>query len=172
MNASVPLAAYVTELIDLLGADHPASRRRMLQVVGRRRARVVLDDSSVDVGFDRDGALRVTASSASNPSVDGIGMTDSDTVADILAGRLEVMDAIMNGRLEIYGNAHDVAAMLVAIEILLDAAPRAPAMQRRARDVTEPATPRPDVATVARMDEIELLARLGLLAGADNSPPR
>jgi hypothetical protein len=66
--------------------------------------------------------------------VDGVGRTDSGTVVDILAARLEATDAILSGRVEATGEPEAVAAMLLIIEILLDASVRAPVMQLLARE--------------------------------------
>src|SRR4029453_12151198 len=59
----------------------------------------------------------------------GGGSPDSATVLDLLDGHLEVVDAILDGRLAVRGATDALARMFTAIEILLDAAPRVPALQ-------------------------------------------
>ena len=127
---STDLAGYISALIETLGAAEPAAVLRMRQVVGERRARIVLDDEAVDVWFTSEG-LRVER--AGNEAVAGTGVTDSATVVALLDGVLEITDAILDGRLRVGGEAQDVTRMFTAIEILLDASPRVPDLQRLAR---------------------------------------
>ena len=103
----------------------------MRRVVGRRRARIGLDDETVDVEFGTGGALVVERPSG---DVDGEGSTDRQTVLDLLDGYIEVGDAIMDGRLHVVGAVDEIAQMFEAIEILLDGAARIPPLQDLARD--------------------------------------
>jgi hypothetical protein len=124
------LAEYIAALIDLLGEASPAALARLKLVVGDRRARIWLDDESVEVVFEQDGLLILPPADDSNLS--GEGATNSATVLALLNGELEVADAILSGRLRVAADAANVARMFSAIEILLDAAPRTPALQELA----------------------------------------
>jgi hypothetical protein len=162
------LAEYVGELIRRLGVADPAALERMRVVVDGRRARIRLDDEAVDVTF-ADGELLVAEAGSAAP--DGDGVTDRATTLELLDGYLEVTDAILDGRLDVSGTVDDVERMFLAVEILLDAAARAPALQDLAADYRadpcrEPrrAPPAP-AATASAESERALLGRLGLLPG-------
>jgi hypothetical protein len=122
----------VAALVEILARGEPAALARMRDVVGARRARIALDREAVDVAFDRSGALVVGAPGALGP-VDGEGRTDRATVLDVLDGYLEVVDAILTGRLDAVGEVEAVARIFAAIEILLDASSRTPGLQGLAR---------------------------------------
>ena len=166
------LAEYISELVAELGAADPAALARMREVVGRRRARITLDDESVEVQFG-DGVL---VGPAGTGDVDGAGTTDRQTVLDLLDGYLSVSEAIVDGRLNVVGPTEEVHRMFVAIEILLDGAARAPTLQRLARDFRAdpcrpprgrpvgPSTPAGHFPPPPPADEDSLLARLDLLA--------
>ena len=121
------LSQYVDALISVLGAAHPSMLARMRLIVGDRRARIVLDDEAVEVAFDQE-RLKVQPLTG-NIALSGEGATDTATVLELLNGYLEVSDAILSGRLRVFGEAEDIIRMFMAIEILLDAAPRTPALQ-------------------------------------------
>jgi len=120
------LGAYVEALVAALGRADPEALARLRRVVGQRRARIVLDDDAVDVRFADDRLVVVPAAGA---HVHGEGVTDRETVLALLDGHVEVVDAVLDGRLRVRGTTDAVARMFNAIEILLDASPRAPAMQ-------------------------------------------
>lgn len=166
------LADYISELIRFLGEAHPAALLRMRNVVGARRARIILDRESVDVSFDG-GSFNVTPAGADNV-VDGVGETDSDTVLDLLNGYLEVTEAILTGRMLIQGDTDDISRIFIAIEILLGASPRTPALQALAQSFEQdrqgrsrrgrPDQGRPTFYPFASSQaEEQLLARLELL---------
>jgi hypothetical protein len=121
------LGEYITDLIDVLGEAHPAALSRMRQVVGDRSARIILDQEAVDISF-RAAGLRVTEA-GQDGSVDGVGATDSATVLALLEGVVEVTDAILDGNLRVTGSLAAIARIFQAIELLLDASPRTPALQ-------------------------------------------
>jgi len=161
----VTVAGYVSALIGRLGEVDPEALGRMQKVVGRRRARITLDDEVIDICFVA-GHLDVAAATADSV-VDGEGGTDRETVIALLDGRLEVTDAIMRGRLRVTGAAGDVIRMFHAIEILLDASARTPALQALAAalrmQVRERQSPRSAAPSAAQRREDELLVRLGLI---------
>jgi len=121
------LGQYIAALIETIGVHHPSALQRMRLVVGGLRARIGLDNEEYDVYFDEEELVVQLA--AKETAVDGAGATDSATVLALLDGYLEVTDAILDGRLDVMGKAEDVARMFTAIEILLDASPRTPALQ-------------------------------------------
>ncbi len=121
------LGGYVAALIDELGRGDREALERMRGIVGRRRARIALDGEVVDVAFGHDGIAVVPATGG---AVDGEGATDRPTVLGLLDGHLEVTDAILDGRLHVRGTTDAVVRIFTAIEILLDASPRLPALQR------------------------------------------
>ncbi len=160
------LAEYVTELIGRLGAADPPALERMRTVVDGRRARVVLGDEAVDVTFAGDELLVEPSASG---AADGEGVTDRATTLELMDGYLEVTDAILDGRLDVTGTVDDVERMFLAIEILLDVAARAPALQDLAADYRadpcrEPRrAPPPPLPAPSHESEQALLDRLGLL---------
>ena len=160
------LAEYVGELIARLGAADPEALERMRTVVDGRRARIVLGEEAVDVRF-ASGDLLVEPAGAAAP--DGTGVTDRAATLELLDGYLEVTDAILDGRLDVTGTVDDVERMFLAIEILLDVAARAPALQDLAADYRadpcrEPRrAPPPPLAVSGAESERALLDRLGLL---------
>jgi hypothetical protein len=160
------LAEYVGELIARLGAADPAALERMRAVVDGRHARIVLGEEAVDVRFAGDDLL---VEPAGTGATDGTGVTDRATTLELMDGYLEVTDAILDGRLDVTGTVDDVERMFLAVEILLDVAARAPALQDLAADYRadpcrEPrrAPPPPHPVTIAE-SERALLDRLGLL---------
>jgi hypothetical protein len=177
--AAFGLGQYIAALIEALGAEHPAALARMREVVGSRRARIRLDNETVDVAF-RAGRLSVEPA-ANGSEADGHGATDSVTVLALLDGEMEVGDAILEGRLSISGTTDNLVRMLVAIEILLDASPRTPALLalaarfyaerkekgRRAAEASRKRTWYPFTGDAA---EHELLSRLDLLP--DSADPK
>jgi ubiquinone biosynthesis protein UbiJ len=159
------LAEYVGELIARLGAAEPAALARLREIVGGRTGRIRLDDEAIDARFD---GARLDVREAGDGAVDGEGVTDRATTLDLLDGRVEVGDAILDGRLHVVGEVEDVARMFAAIEVLLEVASRAPALQALAEDYRgdpcrAPQQPPRPPATGGAAEERALLERLGLL---------
>jgi hypothetical protein len=162
------LGAYIAALVRTLDRADPSAGRRLRAVVGGRRARIGLDDETVDVFFMGD---RLAARAAlSRHSVHGSGYSDRTTTGELLDGWIEVSEAIIAGDIEATGTVDDVARLFHAVEILLDGATRAPAMQSLAeRILSEPRTRRA-VPVRTRLDlttsslaELALLRRLDLV---------
>lgn len=162
----IPLEDYVRGLVDRLAAGEPASYRRLRAVVGARRARLRLDDEVVELCFHDPvaGSLHVRACSDASADLP-IGTTDSATVVELMRGTIELRDAILEGLVDARGSVDDVVAIAIAIEILIDAAARVPAMLELAREFHErhgghAARPR---APAAPRTELDLLTRLDLI---------
>jgi hypothetical protein len=164
------LASYLVALLGTLDAHDPGAGRRIRGLAEQRSARIQLDDEVVLVAF-RDGTLTVAPDDPLAP-VDGSGRTDRATVLDLLSGRIEAGSAVLTGRVEILGAPDDVARLLQIIEVLLDAAPRTPALQLLERELVTaydaPPSRRPPPGPAWYPDETPshehaLLARLGLL---------
>jgi hypothetical protein len=135
------LGEYITALVERLGEQEPWRLARLREVVGARRARIGLDAESVDVWFE--GEVLIVRDSPAGP-VDGEGSTDRLTTFELLAGRLEVKDAILQGRLHAHGDTESLVRIFQAIEILLDGASRTPALQQLAADyLSDPCRPSP-----------------------------
>ncbi|HVL97826.1 MAG TPA: hypothetical protein VM324_00845 [Egibacteraceae bacterium] len=174
------LGEYVGELVRRLGDADAAALARLRAVVGSRQARITLDDETVDVAFTAAGLVAAPAAAGAQP--DGHGATDRATVLHLLDGYLEVTEAVLTGRLRVQASDEAAVRMLQAIEILLDASARSPALQDLARDFrsdpgragrpTAPA-PRPPTRYPGGRAEAEdrLLERLDLLPDGDD-PPR
>jgi hypothetical protein len=165
------LGAYIAALVRTLDRADPPAGRRLRAVVGARRARIGLDDETVDVFFVGDRlAARAARASAPRRIVDGSGHSDRATTGELLDGWVEVSEAIIAGDIEATGTVDDVARLFHAVEILLDGATRAPAMQSLAESIlSEPRTRRP-VPVRTRLDlttsslaELALLRRLDLV---------
>jgi hypothetical protein len=164
------LGEHIEQLVMLIRDSEPSAHERLRQVVGSRKARIGLDEQRVDVQF-RDGSLHLEPSPPGE-AADSEGITDRETVLDLLDGNLEASDAIRSGRIEIRGTPEDVDRIFVAIEILLDVATRTPSMQRLSERFRAEYPRRTPPATQARRtwypfrcppDEFELLDRLDLL---------
>ena len=125
------LAWYVAELIARLGEGDAWALDRLRALVGSQRARIGLEREVVETWFDRHGVLvvdDVTDRPVSEPdrAVDGEGHTRDEVVLAVLAGDLEVTDAILDGDIEVRGSVEAVAAMFAAVDILIECATRLP----------------------------------------------
>ncbi len=163
------LGEYIGELVRRLDEGEPSGGARLRAVAGPLRARIQVDGETVEIGFSR-GALRIDPG-PTRRRVDGIGRCDRQTVLDLLNGYMEVTDAILGGYLEVTGNVDAVTRMGQAIEVLLDAATRVPALHQLADDYrSDPclAPGRPGPRAPALLPTLEpaehaLFARLDLL---------
>lgn len=125
------LREYVELLFSRLERFSPEAALRIRHVTGTRSARIAVDVESVDVRFDR-GRLRVTHSG--DDPVDGAGRTTRQATLDMMDGYLEVTSAVLDGQLDLTGSTDAIVRMGVVLEILIDAATRAPALQQLARE--------------------------------------
>ncbi|MFC7530837.1 hypothetical protein [Actinoplanes sp. GCM10030250] len=124
---SEPLAWYVRELVSRLGDGDPAALARLRTIVGVRRARVGLEGETVTVRFEPGGEF--VAGAGDGEQVEGTGWTRHAVVLAVLAGALDATDAVVDGMIEVRGSAEAVNAMFLAVEILIDAATRIPALR-------------------------------------------
>jgi hypothetical protein len=160
-----PLRGWIQELVDALDGDAWGAGARLRDVVGGYSARIALDDETVHVSMP-DGRLEWHTPDAGLP-VDGEGGTTTGAVVAILDASLEVTDAVERGLVQAAGSPEAVVRIFHAIELILDASARVPALRRladdfrreagasRARPIPEP--PRPPGPA-----ELRLLDRLGV----------
>jgi hypothetical protein len=165
------LGEYISALIANLRQCDPDAYSRMSRVVGDRSASIRLDAQSVRVHM-QDGLLRVENEFSPGSMEDGVGSTDTATVLALLRGDLEVPEAILNESLVVQGEIEQVNRMFLAIEILLDAVPRCPALHKLSEQFVseahqspaQPVAPRANWYPFAvTSDEKEFLIRYGLL---------
>jgi hypothetical protein len=124
------LGGFITALVAALDAADDTAARRLRHVIRDRVATIALDDEAVTVAFTNE-TLTVAPALRRDPPY---GATDSATVVALLDGRIEAHAAIVDGRIDVRASDEDVARIFAVIEILLDAAPRAPALQRLAAE--------------------------------------
>lgn len=157
---------WIQELVNALEKE-PATALRIRQVVGQQRALVRLDNETVIVGFDATGQLLVRPDDEGIPA-DGEGSTTRNEVCAILEAGSDASQAVLYGRVEVRGPTAAVAAMLHAIEILLDGAARIPQLRQLADEfvlvtagsrVSTPSTGEGP----AGLAELDVLAALDLL---------
>jgi hypothetical protein len=173
-HADGTLGGYVLALIDRLGAVSPVALARLRALVGERRARLTLGAETVELRFV---GSRLTVAPGAGGAVDGIGLTDRATTFDLLDGRREVYEAILDGSLHAVGEVDAVVALFRAVEILLDQSTRDPGLQALARDYRASAPPpapsrRPSTVGGTRRSALRHAsdAELGLLARLDLLP--
>ena len=133
------LGGYIEAIVTTLAGHDATAIARMRRVAAGQRARIRLDDEAVEVTFQGE-QLRIEP--AGPGQADGTGQTDRRTVLDLLGGRLEASAAILDGLIRIDGTPDAVAAMLLIIEIVLDASPRNPALQMLAHEFVNDPTSR------------------------------
>ncbi|MFX0115335.1 MAG: hypothetical protein ACFFB3_12370 [Candidatus Hodarchaeota archaeon] len=134
-NTSTPcrkLYEYIWELIKRLGENDPDSFRRMCEIVGNRKARIVVDNETAIFSLDAEGLTFYD--DRGDIEVNGEGRTNRCTVLDLLDGYIEVSEAISDGSLQVIGEPDNVFRMFLSIEILLDCSASIPALQELARD--------------------------------------
>jgi hypothetical protein len=121
-----------------------------------------MDDETVVVWMSSSGLVLLAGDSE---PVDGVGWTTRPVVLAILDGRLEVADAIRSGLIEVRGQVAAISRMFTAVEIVIDASSRTPALRLLARALRAEGTPEapPTVDYPDGEAEAALLDRLGLL---------
>ena len=166
------LADYIRALVAGVAAAEPLAAARLRQTVGARSAVIAVGAEAVLVRFRGDTLEAEPVADGEEPAADGHGATDRATVLDLLAGRIEVTEAVLADRLHLSGSTDSIMRIGQAIEILLDVSVRAPALQRLAdryrRESDELPASRPPPERRAYgpgPQELEMLGRLGLLPG-------
>ncbi len=144
---------------------------RLRDVVDGYSARIGLDGETVIVSMVagrlllRAGRLAVRAG-GEPPTVDGDGATSSGVVLAILDGRLEATEAVERGLVHAAGSPEAVLRMFHAIELILDASSRVPALRRLASDFRRERAgaveETPSSPTPPGPGELALLERLGV----------
>lgn len=135
------LGGYIEAIVTMIADNDAHAADRLQLAASDRRALITLDGESVEVSFDR-GRLLV-GSAGSGRRIDGTGGTDRSTVLDLLTGRLEASAAILDGLVRIEGAPDAVTAILLIVEIVLDAAPRMPSLQQLSDEfVNDPSSQR------------------------------
>jgi hypothetical protein len=159
------LRAWIQALVDALDEDPWGAGARLRAVVGGYSARIVLDDETVLVSMP-DGRLEWHPADSPIP-VDGEGGATTGVVVAILDGRLEATDAVEHGLVQAAGSPEAVLRMFHAIELILDASARVPALRRLADDFRREAEASrtggiPDGPRPPGAGELRLLDRLGV----------
>lgn len=174
------LAQYIRAILGLVRTHDPTAYARILQVVGNRRAHIVVGGERVLVGA-RPGRVTVRAAVPPRRPL-STGLTTRRTVLRLLDGYLEASAALLSGELELMGTIGDVTRMATAIEIVLDASTRIPELPKLAQvfrgDPCHPTehelwrgpVPRTSL-TASTTAELALLARLGLLPATITAEP-
>ena len=157
------LQAWIEGLVTALDDDPWGTADRLRDVVAGYTARISLDDDSVIVSMQS----RALVWGPTEAPVDGEGSTTVAVVIAILDGRLEITDAVARGLVQARGSPEAVLRMFHAVELILDASARVPALRRLADEFRRGAEDRaPDMTPVpwqqSRADELALLARLGV----------
>jgi len=129
------LADYLRALLAEIKRGDPARWAAIRSVIGARRARIILGDEVVTIRF---GNNRFIVRKETAPRDGDIpppyGRTNRSFMVALLAGHLEVSEAIMDGRLELYGSTGDVIDMCSVIEMVIDCSTRVPGLLLLARD--------------------------------------
>jgi hypothetical protein len=158
------LRGWIEALVDALVADPWGARERLHDVVGGYSARISLDHETVVVSMP-DGRL-VWRRPRAGMRVDGVGGTTTGVVVAILDGRLEATDAVERGLVQASGSPDAVLRMFHAIELILDASARVPALRRLADEFRRQAQASwdggGDDPLVPWAAELDLLDRLGV----------
>jgi hypothetical protein len=162
------LGSWIRALVRALDDDAWGAGARLRDVVDGYSARIRLDDETVLVSMV-DGRLAVRTGDERRP-VEGEGATTSSVVLAILDGRLEATEAVERGLVHATGSPDAVVRMFHAIELILDASARVPALRRLAdefrRETPHPTDGIPSPPTPPRPAELALLERLGVANGA------
>ena len=106
--------SLIREAIDCVAREAPAAHARMRAALGPRAIEVALDDGTLQIGFD---------DNASSPPVIA-ARTSVDTLCALLAGELDLLEAVESLRLDVTGDAHDLIAAGEAMTWFLQGAVR------------------------------------------------
>jgi hypothetical protein len=118
---------WIEALVEALEDDPWGAAERLRDLVQGYTARIVLDDEAVLVTMPGRRLDRLPPSSA--VPLDGSGSTTSAVVVAILERGLELTDAVERGLIQAQGSTEAVLRMFHAIELILDASSRVPALR-------------------------------------------
>jgi len=116
---SGPIAALVEDAVSCITREVPHAYQLMTQALGARRFELAIDDEHfmLDLGPT---ALRGAVVSIA---------TDVETLYDLVHGQLDVLDAIVGGRLDVTAGPDDVAAAAAAMTYFAQGAMRCVSMR-------------------------------------------
>lgn len=126
------LADWLRELFAALERAEPNTAESIARLAGDRTAQIGLDAERARVAF-ANGRLTVRRLSNDGAPRAPWGRTTSEVVADVLAGYIEVSDAVREGLIDLQGNVDDVRDICGIVEVLVDASTRIPEMQGLSR---------------------------------------
>ena len=155
---------WIEGLVEALHDDPWGTGDRLHDLVQGYTARILLDDEAVLVSMPGRRLERLPPSSAVR--LDGSGSTTSAVVVAVLDGGLELTDAVERGLVQAQGSTDAVLRMFHAIELILDASSRVPALRLLAdefrRAAAEEAEGALEQAASLVSGEEALLDRLGV----------
>jgi hypothetical protein len=116
---SGPISALVEEAFACMTHEAPVAYELMAQALGARRFELAIDDEHfmLDLGPT---ALRGAVVSIA---------TDIETLHDLVHGQLDLLDAIVIGRLDVMAGPDDVAAAAAAMTYFVQGAMRCVSMR-------------------------------------------
>lgn len=116
---SGPIAALVEDAVACMTREVPHAYQLMAQALGARRFELAIDDEHfmLDLGAT---ALRGAVVSIA---------TDVETLHDLVHGQLDLLDAIVVGRLDVMAGPDDVAAAAAAMTYFVQGAMRCVSMR-------------------------------------------
>ena len=106
--------SLIREAIDCVAREAPAAHARMRAALGPRAIELALDDETLQIGLD---------DAASSPPVIA-ARTSVDTLCALLAGELDLFEAVVSLRLDVTGDADDLIAAGEAMTWFLQGAVR------------------------------------------------
>jgi hypothetical protein len=121
------LRSWIERLVSALEDDPWGAGGRLRDLVWGYTARIVLDGGAVLVSMPGEELEWLPATT--QVDVDGEGATTSAVVVAILDKGLEVTDAVERGLVQAAGSPDAVLRMFHAIEVILDASARVPALR-------------------------------------------
>jgi hypothetical protein len=116
---SGPIAALVDDAVACMIREVPHAYQLMAQALGARRFELAVDGEHfmLDLGPTVLGGAVVSIT------------TDVETLHDLVHGQLDVLDAIVGGRLDVMAGPDDVAAAAAAMTYFVQGAMRCVSMQ-------------------------------------------
>lgn len=107
-------SSLIREAIDCVAREAPMAHARMRAALGQRAIELVLDDGTLRIGFDDDASISPVITACASV----------DTLCALLAGELDLIEALVSLRLEVTGDAHDLTAAGEAMTWFLQGAVR------------------------------------------------